>query len=282
VAGARGEFERIFARELRGWLEAHPRANVVASGMVGSRQGWVETPYLPCPVDLSNIARELVLRRIGERSVAFTPGVTRVARDGVPDVMRGEEVQVLGSLDQLGDGWCVLPGTHSKWVLVEAGRVVWFATFMSGELFDVLVQHSVLTLGKEQPEPADADGSAAFLRGVDYALGLDAESGGFLKRLFSTRSLVARGELSKPEAREYLSGLIIGGELREALASLPGSARSRGAVRSAPGSVLLLGSGELARRYARAFERAGIEAVTGAEDAAAFGHFSIARQAGLL
>lgn len=271
VASAGGEFERILARELGGWLEAHPAVSVVASGMVGSRQGWVETRYLQCPVDLSTIARELELRRIGERLVAFTPGITRVARDGMPDVMRGEEIQVLGSLGELGDGWCVLPGTHSKWVRVEAGRVVWFATFMSGELFDVLVQHSVLTLGKE-PQGADAVGAAAFLRGVDYGLGTEAESGGFLKRLFSTRSLVARGELSRPEAREYLSGLIIGGELHEALASLPGPA---------PRRVLLIGSGPLARRYATAFERSGIEAVLGDEDAAAAGHFTIARQAGL-
>jgi 2-dehydro-3-deoxygalactonokinase len=273
VASARGEFERIFTRELGAWLEAHPGLNVVASGMVGSRQGWVETRYLPCPVDLSTIARELELRRVGQRRIAFTPGLTRVAADGMPDVMRGEEIQVLGSLEGLGDGWCVLPGTHSKWVRVEGRRVVWFATFMSGELFDVLVQHSVLTLGKEQPGAAGPAESAAFARGVDYGLGAQAESGGFLKRLFSTRALVARGELSRPEAREYLSGLIIGGELREALASVPGPPPQR---------VLLIGSGELSRRYALAFGRSGIEAVIGAPDAAATGHFIIAREAGLL
>jgi 2-dehydro-3-deoxygalactonokinase len=273
VARAGGEFERIFTRELGSWLEAHPRVNVVASGMVGSRQGWVETRYLPCPVDFLSIAHELELRRVGQRRIAFTPGVTRVARDGMPDVMRGEEIQVLGSLDGLGDGWCVLPGTHSKWVLVKGACVVWFATFMSGELFDVLAQHSLLTLGKAQPEQQGPGGAAAYVRGLDYAFCMDAESGGFLKRLFSTRSLVARGELSKPEALEYLSGLIIGGELREALASLPGPA---------PRSVLLLGSGELVRRYAVAFARAGIGAVTGNEDAAATGHFTIAREAGLL
>jgi 2-dehydro-3-deoxygalactonokinase len=273
VASARGEFERIFTRELGGWLEAHPDASVVASGMAGSRQGWVETRYLPCPVDLSALAHGLELRRIGERRVAFTPGVTRVARDGMPDVMRGEEIQVLGSLETQGDGWCVLPGTHSKWVLVEAGRIVWFATFMSGELFDVLVQHSVLTRGKEPPERIAPEGSAAFQRGVDYALETETESGGFLKRLFSTRSLVARGELTTPDAREYLSGLIIGGELREALASLPGPA---------PRRVLLLGSDELSRRYATAFERSGIPTVKGDVDAAATGHLIVARQAGLL
>lgn len=275
VASARGEFERIFSRELGGWLDAHPGVNVVASGMVGSRQGWVETRYLPCPVDFATIGRELELRRSGERRIAFTPGLTRVAGDGMPDVMRGEEMQVLGSLEEMGwhDGWFVLPGTHSKWVRVEGGRVVWFATFMSGELFDVLVQHSVLTLGKEHGEPADAAAAAAYGRGIDYGLGAQTESGGFLKRLFSTRSLVARGELSRPEAREYLSGLIIGGELREALACLPGSVPSR---------VLLIGSGELARRYATAFSRAGIDAVKGVEDAAARGHFIVARQAGLL
>jgi 2-dehydro-3-deoxygalactonokinase len=273
VATARGQFEAIFTRELGGWLEAHPDASVVASGMAGSQQGWVETPYLPCPLDLSALAHGLELRRVGGRRIAFTPGVTRVARDGMPDVMRGEEIQVLGSRETHGDGWCVLPGTHSKWVLVEAGRIVWFATFMSGELFDVLVQHSVLTRGKDPPERTAPDEAAAFQRGVDYALGTEPESGGFLKKLFSTRSLVARGELSAPEAREYLSGLIIGGEMHEALASLPGPA---------PRRILLLGSDELARRYATAFQRSGIATVKGDADAAATGHLIVARQAGLL
>lgn len=288
VAGARGEFERIVESELAAWLAQHPRANIIASGMAGSRQGWVETRYLPCPLELATLGQELELRRMvdpsalgGERQLAFTPGVTRVARDGMPDVMRGEEVQVLGSLtvplpephEPGGDAWFVLPGTHSKWVRVESGRVVWFATFMSGELFDVLVQHSVLTLGKEPSSSGEAAARPAFYRGVDYARGTEPESGGFLKRLFSTRSLVARGELSRPEAREYLSGLIIGGELAEALASLPGPAPSR---------VTVLGSDELASRYCTAFERFGVDAAKGSEDAAAFGHFALARQAGLV
>jgi 2-dehydro-3-deoxygalactonokinase len=247
--------------------------------MAGSRQGWVETRYVPCPLVLATLGGELELRRFGERQVAFTPGVTRVARDGMPDVMRGEEVQVLGSLAASkldppgGEAWFVLPGTHSKWVRVEAGRITWFASFMSGELFDVLVQHSVLTLGKEQPDGAGPGSGAAFLRGLDYARSTESESGGFSKRLFSTRSLVALGELSRPEAREYLSGLIIGGELVEAFASLESSA---------PPRVELLGSDELASRYAAAFQRFGVDARKGPADAAAFGHFALARQAGLV
>jgi 2-dehydro-3-deoxygalactonokinase len=272
VANVAGQpFESVFERELGSWLEAHPTANVLASGMVGSRLGWVPTRYLPCPVDLSTIASELDRRSIGGRTIAFTPGLTRLARDGMPDVMRGEEIQVLGSLPQLGDGWCVLPGTHSKWVLTAAGQIVWFASFMSGELFDVLVQHSVLT--QAGSARAESSGGDSFVRGLDYARGGDAESGGSLKRLFSTRSLVARGELSRPEAREYLSGLIIGCELREALASLPGEPPSR---------VMLIGAPELCGRYATAFERAGIAVFEGPADAAASGHFAIARQAGLV
>ncbi|MEO8179751.1 MAG: 2-dehydro-3-deoxygalactonokinase [Deltaproteobacteria bacterium] len=274
VANVAGQaFESVFVRELGSWLEAHPAANVLASGMAGSRLGWVETRYLPCPVDLSRIASALERRSIGGRTIAFTPGLTRVARDGMPDVMRGEEIQVLGSLAQLGDGWYVLPGTHSKWVLLAAGQIVWFASFMSGELFDVLVQHTVLTQAGSAGALAESSALDAFSRGLDYARGGDAESGGFLKRLFSTRSLVARGELSRPEAREYLSGLIIGGELREALASLPGGP---------PARVMLIGAPELSRRYASAFERAGIVVVDGPPDAAASGHFAIARQAGLV
>jgi 2-dehydro-3-deoxygalactonokinase len=267
---AAGDFERTMFREIGGWLDAFPEANVLASGMVGSRQGWLQTRYLNCPVDLSALSAGLERREVGARCVAFTPGLTRVGRDGVPDVMRGEEVQVLGSVDQLGEtGWCVLPGTHCKWVRVEGGAIVWFASFMSGELFDVLLRHSLLTRGQEASE---ASGGATFVRGLDYANGTEPESGGFLKRLFSTRSLVARGELSGPEAREYLSGLIIGSELREALTSLPGPA---------PRRVMLIGASELVRRYAAAFERLDIETFEGPVDAAARGHFYIARQAGL-
>jgi 2-dehydro-3-deoxygalactonokinase len=272
VAGiAAGEFERALVREVGPWLEANPTANVVASGMVGSRQGWLQTRYVPCPVDLSKLAAELALRTVGQRQVAFTPGLTRVGQDGMPDVMRGEEVQVLGSLSELGgDGWCVLPGTHSKWVRVEADTIVWFASFLSGELYDVLLRHSVLTLGDER---SLGTGDAAFARGLDVASSSAPESGGLLKRLFSTRSLVGRGEMSRLEAREYLSGLIIGSELREALASMPGTK---------PRRVLMIGTPELLARYRAAFARVGIEAIEGPADAAARGHFSVATQAGLL
>jgi 2-dehydro-3-deoxygalactonokinase len=268
---AAGEFERTLVREVGGWLEAFPTANVVASGMVGSRQGWLQTRYVPCPVDLSKLSAELEVMSIGQRRVAFTPGLTRMGQDGLPDVMRGEEVQVLGSLPELGaDGWCVLPGTHSKWVRVEAGAIVWFASFLSGELFDVLLRHSMLTRGDEGHLDTS---SAAFARGLAVANSTAPESGGLLKRLFSTRSLVARGEMSAPEAREYLSGLIIGSELREALASVPGARPQR---------VLVIGAPELLARYRTAFERVGIEGVEGRADAAARGHFSIAARAGLL
>jgi 2-dehydro-3-deoxygalactonokinase len=274
VARLAGEpFEAVLTREIGRWLTAHPAANVVASGMVGSRQGWMQTRYLECPVDLSTIARELERRGLGGRCIAFTPGLTRVAKDGMPDVMRGEEIQVLGSLEPLGDGWCVLPGTHSKWVLVEAGHIVWFASFMSGELFDVLVRHSLLTESGAATEPGALGAGGAFARGLGYALETGAESGGLLKRLFSTRSLVARGELSKPEAREYLSGLIIGSELGEALGSLPGARPSR---------LLVIGDPELSRRYVAAFARVGIAVTEGPVDAAASGHFSIAKSAGLV
>jgi len=241
--------------------------------MAGSRIGWVETRYLPCPVGLSTIAAALERRSIAGRTIAFTPGLTRVARDGMPDVMRGEEIQVFGSLPLLGDGWYVLPGTHSKWVQLAAGQIVWFASFLSGELFDVLVQHTVLTQAGAQGARAESKYGAAFARGLDYASGGDPESGGFLKRLFSTRSLVARGELTGPGAREYLSGLIIGSEIREGLTSLPGGP---------PARVMLIGAPELCRRYRSAFERAGVAVLEGPADAAASGHFALARYAGLL
>jgi 2-dehydro-3-deoxygalactonokinase len=139
-----GDFEGVFEREVGPWLSERPALPVIASGMITSRQGWVEVPYCPCPAGSAEIARALYRHetRAG-RTIHFVPGLSIVGADGVPDVIRGEETQIVGAIgDEAGAAsgcrLLVLPGTHSKWALVEGSRLVWFATFMTGELFGVL------------------------------------------------------------------------------------------------------------------------------------------------
>jgi len=164
---ADGDFEAVLEREVGSWLAAAPALPVVISGMITSRQGWLEVPYCACPAgsaELAEALREHVTR--AGRRLRFVPGLSLIGSDRVPDVIRGEETQIIGELglagdDGLGRQAIVLPGTHSKWVFAEEGRIVWFATFMTGEVFAVLKEHSILGRlmeGNEQDEAAFARG----------------------------------------------------------------------------------------------------------------------------
>jgi 2-dehydro-3-deoxygalactonokinase len=231
------------------------------SGMIGSRQGWAEAAYVPCPADTAALAAHL-LSPPGVERVWIVPGVS-LHEAGRRDVMRGEETQIAGALGA-GSGVVVLPGTHSKWVRVEDGRIADFATFMTGELFDVLVKHSIL--GRLMTGAAEDDGG--FGRGLDAAR---REGGGGLSgALFSARTLGLFGDIPAGALRDYLSGLLIGHELREALARFPAR------------EVLLIGAPDLARRYDTALRAFGVGASSADEGAAVKGLLGIARQADLL
>lgn len=257
-----GNFAGVFEREVGVWLGGVP---VLASGMIGSRQGWLEAPYCPCPAGSTEIASALVPHP-ARPELHFVPGLSLIGTDGVPDVIRGEETQILGAVgDAPGPMLAVLPGTHSKWVLIEAGKIVWFATFMTGEVFGVLKDHSIL--GRlMQGERAD---EAAFRRGLDYA----HEGGGrLLKQLFSARTLGLFEQLPSESIAAYLSGLLIGHEIDEALACLD----------HRPDDVTLIGESALTASYVTALEASGLNAVRAPSDAGARGQFLIARAAGLI
>lgn len=228
-------FEGVLREACGDWLDL-PGALCLVSGMAGSRQGWREAPYCPCPAGFAELAQGL--RWIEPRRVALVPGLSCEA-EGVPDVIRGEEVQVFGALDLLGrrEGTFVLPGTHSKWVHVADGRVQSFATFMSGEFYALLRQHSILArMLPAEDGPLD---EGAFLRGVRQA-----QAGrSLLHAAFSARTLALFDRLASAEAPSYLSGLVIGEELRT---------RS-----DAKAEVVLIGSPALTRRYALALAALG-------------------------
>ncbi len=259
------DFEGVLERAIGRW-DGDGALPVVASGMVTSRTGWVETPYLPCPAGPGELAAALT--RIGTRGgrrIAFVTGMSFRHGDGAPDVMRGEETQIAGlALD--GTRLAVMPGTHSKWVHVADGRIVGFRTAMTGDVFAAVKDHTVLKL-----TTGDATASAeAFATGVRTGA---AEGGaGLLGKLFRQRAGSLLGDFAAKETAERLSGLLIGTEIAEARSFAP----------DVGGPVLIVGGEELAARYAAAFAALGMASEVAAPDAAFAGQFRIARAAGLV
>ena len=255
-----GDFAAALEAEIAPWLASRPDALVVMSGMIGSRQGWREVPYVACPAEAAEIAQGL--ERVdwgeGEAEAWIVPGLLDESRPGQPDVMRGEETQVLGALPALSgkNGLVCLPGTHSKWVRVEAGVLQSFATYMTGEVFDLLQSHSILS---RLMTKGAVNADRWFLEGV-----LLGRQGGLLNRLFSARSRALTGDLPEAEVRSYLSGLLVGDELAAA-------------VPEQPTEIHLLGAPPLAALYEAALEKLGHSVVRLDADAVAAGLFTLAR-----
>jgi 2-dehydro-3-deoxygalactonokinase len=242
----------------------------IACGMIGSRQGWVEAPYAVCPADLAALAGMLTVTPGGE--LAVVPGVRCLDRAGVPDVMRGEETQLVGAVrPDESRVLAVLPGTHCTWAIVERGSLVEFATFMTGELYAVLLAHSILgRMSREGTGTPPAAGSA-FARGVARG----AAGDGFAHAVFGARTLALAGELAPEDVGDWLSGVLIGDELRAARHW----ARDRGFDAD---EVRVIGDDAIVARYVRALEAIDVRAAAGPAAAAARGLFRIAQHAGLL
>ncbi len=261
-----GAFAPVLRRELAA-LEAPPGLPIVLSGMITSRQGWHECPYLACPADAAALAG--ALQRVAEPELGplhFVTGLEYTSPDGLPDVMRGEETQIIGQDDLAPGEIVVLPGTHSKWVTVEGGRIMRFRTWMTGEVFAVLRGHSILGRLMREAPTSHAPDPAGFDRGVSAGL----EGQGLLGRLFSARTLPLTGRLAETAVADYLSGLLIGTEIAEAVAA------------ERPTGVVVVGSDALARRYGQALDMAGLAHRLGRPQAAARGQWRIARAAGLV
>ncbi len=264
-----GRFRAAFDDIAGDWLAACPRAQSIACGMVGSAQGWREVAYLPLPADASALAAagaDVALG--GDRSLHLVPGLSKDPAGSLPDVMRGEETQVVGALQalpDLHDALFVMPGTHSKWVRVDDRRITDFSTYMTGELFAVLARHSILgrLFGDEPAPPATDDPAEAtryvadegFLRGIDLAR--SSEAGDLARQLFAVRSLGLVRQVPGSSLRELLSGLLVGHELVSGcrLAGTSGSVASGGASATRP--LVLIGEAALCERYRLALARLG-------------------------
>jgi 2-dehydro-3-deoxygalactonokinase len=251
-----GEHEGALAAAIGSWRAEAAEAPILLSGMIGSRQGWREAPYVSCPAGLKEAAGAiLTIETESLGAVGIVPGVLDADARGGPDVMRGEETQIFGALAALGrsDGLFVLPGTHSKWAIVKAGRITSFATYMTGETFAALSNHTILgklMSGREKDE-------VGFEAGVRAAAELK-KPGELLHAVFMTRTLGLFERLQANQLSDYLSGLLVGAEI--------GAASNSGS-----GAPVVIGAPALARRYREAGAILGSPIETAPDHCAALG-----------
>jgi 2-dehydro-3-deoxygalactonokinase len=272
AAESRGKHAEIFDALSADWRRAHGDLPAVLSGMVGSTIGWLEVPYLPCPAELDELAENPARVRDG---VFIVSGMRCSNPLGAPDVMRGEETQLLGarhleaSLEQ-GTQLVCMPGTHTKWVSMHRGMVQEFLTAPTGEVFAMLCEHSVLV---RDPSTPVVHQSADFERGL--AESVRHPEVNLLHRLFQSRSLRIDKQLTAEGAASWMSGLLIGSDVAGALALFPDIPRA--------GSIFVIGAPQLTESYSRALARHGRKAVCIEGDKAALAglthvHLELERQ----
>jgi 2-dehydro-3-deoxygalactonokinase len=246
-----GGFPHKLTELVGDWLK-EGETRLLLSGMVGSRQGWREAPYVACPAGIPEVAGALIPVAFGTAQAFIVPGLILDTPDMV-EVMRGEETQIAGALPEMGaSALACLPGTHAKWARLEAGRIAAFTTAMTGEVFAALKQHTIL--GRLMQ--GDTPDWAAF----DLGVARSADAGGLLHHIFGARTLVLAGRLAETAAASYLSGLLIGHDVRAALD-----------IHGRHGPVHLIGEPSLSALYARALGACGIDHHLASADAACLG-----------
>ncbi|NKB57596.1 MAG: hypothetical protein GKS00_14815 [Alphaproteobacteria bacterium] len=260
-----GGFQAAFDALVAPWTAAHGVLPALLSGMVGASTGWREAPYCGLPTGLDDLAGNLE-RLPGEQPIWIVPGVSTHDETGMPDVIRGEEVQAIAAAGSDDDALIVLPGTHRKWVRMAAGRITGFTTFMTGDLHAAILNHTIvgkLSIGDGSSDPD------AFTQGVSAGY---AHHGDLTHILFGARSRVLFGELSPENVSDYLSGLLIGAELASALKTHD--------MDAAP--LKLIGSDAHAALYHRALEICGAKADIVNVDTLGGTYEDIALRAGIL
>ncbi len=261
------DFAAALANITTGWQAPDAALPILASGMIGSVRGIRNVPYLPCPARIEDVAAAVTAVPIeGGGVLHIVPGLMR--DDAEADIMRGEETETFGALATADPApeLIVLPGTHSKWVRATNACIATFRTHMTGELFAVLREHSLI--GRLLCETHAAVPGRAFERGIDAAQ--RTPSDGLAALLFGVRAKVLTGKLAAMESADYLSGVLIGDELRSAF------------LHGIPASCVLVGDAALCALYRRAWARFDAAPPIWMQSAASSGLFRIAQRAGLI
>ena len=252
VSQIKGEFEETFFGLVENWVELHGQMPVIISGMAGSTIGWKEAHYIPCPATADQISQGRVTFQVRGLEISIISGLKTYNPIGSPDVMRGEELQIMGwmqlAYQRPESELIALPGTHNKWVLTQQNRIETFVTALTGELFSLLKNNSVLIAKRDENEFFEK----AFFKGVEVVERLGQAQ--LIHALFSTRSQQLIGGVSQEQGLSYLSGLLIAADILGAI-SLFRQAEPE------IESVTLIGDDKLCDRYKRVLDYLGIKSV---------------------
>ncbi len=268
---AEGNFGAAFVDLMGAWLTDFPDLPIIMCGMIGSRQGWVEAPYVRCPATVDEIAQSCIRLEVApDRTATVVPGISYASPEGNFDVIRGEETQICGAAAEAsatetnGRRLVILPGTHGKWTILDGDRIERFHTTMTGEVFAVLSHHSIL--GRLMPQRHAPD-DAAFARGLTRS----RQPGGVLHHIFSARAQALSGDELGASLPSLLSGILIGHEVAGMADLISGFE-----------SATLVGSRNLCDLYARALGSRGITAhILDGNAAAASGLWTLSGLAGI-
>ena len=274
MAVKNGQFSAALLTLCGDWIAQFDCA-LIASGMIGSRQGWKEAPYLDCPATIAQAAAQLITVGIDgvegdqpSRQLHIAAGLKCIDTGGEYDVMRGEEIQIWGA-DLPPGSCCVLPGTHSKWAWQgDGGEVRHFRSFMTGELYGLLTQHGILGRLMDFEAARDSFQKDEFVAGVKRGLQGHAQMS---HTVFAARTAGLMGRIAPAGLPDYLSGILIGVEIGGA--TLDGKPA---------GGVTLIGDDALCMRYDLALDVAGIASRRAPEGTTTRGQWMVAVAAGLV
>ena len=242
MLGGRSPEEALF-EIVDKWIEEQTVSEIYLSGMVGSTLGWVDVPYMECPLDMSDISPHVVRFIARDIPIVIIPGLACQNLLGHNDVIRGEETELLGwfstaSTQQLKSSLICIPGTHTKWIKIENGKIDSFLTSVVGEMYQIISANGVLAkphFGKT------VQSSNAFMLALDN---ISKRPSNLMNLLFTTRANAVRGEFSPEDSTDYLSGLLIGADIQAATDCFGREPFSEG--------IPLIGSNYLVDRYSQA------------------------------
>lgn len=256
AAVPRGGFPDALRAEIGDWISTG-ESRLLMSGMVGSRLGWEEAPYVEVPASFEQIASRVMRLNVGFADVRIVPGLIGTDESGVPELIRGEETEILGTDGILSDmSYLCLPGTHTKWVRVKDGIIFAFSTSMTGDLYRAVRENTVIGTVIQ----GDETDQEAFLQGV----GRSQQRGDLLHHLFGVRTLVLTEKIRHCSALSYLSGILIGHDVKSMV--------RRGEA------VHLVGESELCALYATALRSFDVRSTIERPSAALRGLMRIARR----